>query len=250
VGITQAPYENGERPALPARVLVVVNQDAIRDLVALALDGSRFVTRRARDLPEAATVLRAWPPHLVLADLDQEDGRVLDWLSHRMHGARHVPVTVLTRRSDLPTRLSAFERGADDIVTVPVSPEELEARTLAVVRRTYRQAVSMLPAITIGELEVDILRRCARVGARELHLTSVEQSLLYLLAANAGRLLTRDEILDSLWGTDYVSGSNVVDRHVRSLRAKLDDRACRPRFIATVPGRGYRFVPMMEQAVP
>jgi DNA-binding response OmpR family regulator len=245
----QARSESVERPAHPARVLVVVDQGAIRELVERALEGSRFVTRCARDLPEAGAVLRTWPPHLVVADLDQEDGQVLDWLNHRTPGTRHVPVTVLTRRVDLPTRLRAFERGADDIVTVPVSPRELEARTLAVVRRTYRQPVSMLPAIRIGDLEVDILRRCARIGARELHLTSVEQSLLYLLASNAGRLLTRDEILDTLWGTDYVSGSNVVDRHVRSLRAKLEDRACRPRFIATVPGRGYRFVPMLEPAV-
>ena len=76
----------------------------------------------------------------------------------------------------------------------------------------------------------------------ELHLTALEQSLLYLLAANAGRLLTRDEILDYLWGADYVAESNVVDRHIRNLRAKLHDPSRRPRYIATVPGRGYRFM--------
>jgi DNA-binding response OmpR family regulator len=92
-------------------------------------------------------------------------------------------------------------------------------------------------------------RRCGRTspgmraGDTELHLTSLEQSLLYLLAANAGRLLTRDEILDHLWGADYVAGSNVVDRHIRNLRVKLQNHSRRPRYIATVPGRGYRFVP-------
>ncbi|HEX8919529.1 MAG TPA: helix-turn-helix domain-containing protein, partial [Chloroflexota bacterium] len=80
-------------------------------------------------------------------------------------------------------------------------------------------------------------------GASDLHLTPLEQNLLYLLAANAGRLLTRDEILDALWGVDYLADSNVVDRHVRNLRAKLQNNWRRPRYIATVPGRGYRFIP-------
>ena len=91
--------------------------------------------------------------------------------------------------------------------------------------------------LRLGELEIDILNRRVRAGGHELHLTSLEQSLLYLLAANAGRLLTRDEILDHLWGVDYVAESNVVDRHVRNLRAKLQNDWRRPRYIATVPGQ-------------
>jgi DNA-binding response OmpR family regulator len=82
-----------------------------------------------------------------------------------------------------------------------------------------------------------------RAGATELHLTSLEQSLLYLLAANAGQLLSRDEIQDHLWGADYAAERNVVDRHIRNLRTKLQDPWRTPRYIATVPGRGYRFVP-------
>ena len=87
-------------------------------------------------------------------------------------------------------------------------------------------------------------------GETELHLTSLEQSLLYLLAANAGRLLTRDEILDYLWGIDYVAESNVVDRHIRNLRIKLQNHSRRPRYIATVPGRGYRFIPTAPSIPP
>ena len=104
--------------------------------------------------------------------------------------------------------------------------------------------------LRLGELEIDILNRRVRAGGHELHLTSLEQSLLYLLAANAGRLLTRDEILDHLWGVDYVAESNVVDRHVRNLRAKLQNDWHRPRYIASVPGRGYRFVPTTADAEP
>jgi len=98
------------------------------------------------------------------------------------------------------------------------------------------------PVLQLGDLEIDILNRLVRVQGKELHLTSIEQSLLYLLAANAGRLLTRDEILDQLWGADYVAESNVVDRHVRNLRIKLQNGWKHPRYIATIAGRGYRFV--------
>ena len=88
-----------------------------------------------------------------------------------------------------------------------------------------------------------------RAGASELHLTGLEQSLLYLLAARAGQVVTRDEILDALWGVDYVSESNVVDRHVRNLRAKLQNDWRKPRFIATVPGKGYQFLPVFSDSV-
>jgi DNA-binding response OmpR family regulator len=98
------------------------------------------------------------------------------------------------------------------------------------------------PVIRLGELEIDLLHRRVRVEGDDLHLTPLELSLLCLLAANAGRMLTRNEILDEVWGSDYAAGSNVVDRHVRNLRAKLGDDWRRPRYIATVPGQGYCFV--------
>jgi DNA-binding response OmpR family regulator len=130
----------------------------------------------------------------------------------------------------------------DDIMTVPFAPEELLARVLALVRRVYSAPVTFTPTIKIGELEIDILNRTVRTGSSELQLTSLEQSVLYLLAANAGRVVTREEILDALWGTDYVAESNVVDRQIRNLRERLQDDWRKPRFIATIPGRGYRFL--------
>ena len=108
--------------------------------------------------------------------------------------------------------------------------------------RSREETAMFRPVISFGELEVDILHRRVRIDGQDVHLTPIELSLLYLLAANAGRILTRDEILDYLWGHDYAADSNVVDRHVRQLRAKLDDDWRRPRYIATVPGKGYRFV--------
>ena len=85
--------------------------------------------------------------------------------------------------------------------------------------------------------------REVRAGTSIVHLSGIEQSLLYLLASRSGRVVTRDEILDGVWGTDFVAESNVVDRHIRSLRIKLQNDYRHPRFIATVPGQGYRFIP-------
>ena len=154
-----------------------------------------------------------------------------------------LPVIGLTRRGDLKTKLTAFETGVDDILSIPFAPEELLARVIALVRRSYSEPVTFTPVIKLGELEIDILNRTVRAGPTKLNLTSLEQSLLYLLAANAGRVVTREEILDSLWGVDYVAESNVVDRHIRNLRALLKDDWRQPRFIATMPGRGYQFLP-------
>jgi two-component system response regulator RegX3 len=158
-----------------------------------------------------------------------------------LRGGR-LPVIALTRRGDLKSKLLAFEQGVDDILTVPFSPEELVARIVAVMRRTYRDAAIFSPVLRLGDLEIDIINRRVRAGHTELHLTSLEQSLLYLLVANAGRLLTRDEILDYLWGADYVAESNIVDRHIRNLRVKLQSKTSETRYIVTVPGRGYRFL--------
>jgi DNA-binding response OmpR family regulator len=175
--------------------------------------------------------------------MDLGKGHLLDRVTVAPTTQHRIASIALTRRGDLRTKLAAFERGVDDILAVPFSPEELIARTLAIMRRTYREAIAFTAVIKLGELEVDILHRRVRLGAGKLHLTSLEQSLLYLLAANAGQLVTREQILDNLWGVDYAPGSNVVDRHVRNLRTKLQDDWRRPRFIATVLGRGYRFVP-------
>jgi DNA-binding response OmpR family regulator len=126
---------------------------------------------------------------------------------------------------------------------VPFSPEELLARVLVITRRSYGPASPLLTTLRFGELELDILNRQVRAGDSVLHLTGLELSLLYLLAANAGRVVERGEILDALWGTDFLAESNIVDRHIRSLRAKLQNDWHAPRYVETVPGQGYRFIP-------
>jgi DNA-binding response OmpR family regulator len=155
-----------------------------------------------------------------------------------------VPVLGLTRRGDLRTKLRAFDLGVDDILTVPFSPEELLARAIVVGRRASGTDRPIVPTITVGEMEIDILNREVRAGKSVVHLSGIEQSLLYLLASRGGQVVSREEILDAIWGTDFVAESNIVDRHVRSLRVKLQNDYRRPRFIATVPGQGYRFIPV------
>jgi DNA-binding response OmpR family regulator len=232
-----------QRLRSPARALLVIEQSVLSDLVRLALNHGQYDTRVTPTIDDALTVLADWRPHLIVLDMDSAGSGILE----RDGGIPH-PVIALTRRGDLKAKLAAFERGVDDILSVPFSPEEFVARVLAIMRRTYREALVFTPVLRLGDLEIDILNRRVRAGETELHLTALEQSLLYLLAANAGRLLTRDEILNHLWGADYVAASNIVDRHIRNLRIKLQNHSRRPRYIATVPGRGYRFLPTASHA--
>jgi two-component system KDP operon response regulator KdpE len=230
--------------------LLVLDQPMIAELVKLTLNHGAFEVRQAVSAAEALVVLGRWPPHVVLLDMDLEGvngARVMERIEPGPAMGGRIPSIALTRRGNLRTKLEAFDRGVDDIMGLPFPPEELLARVIAVVRRSYRDAPSFTPVIRLGELEIDILHRTVRAGTSELHLTALEQSLLYLLAANAGRVVTREQILDALWGPDYIAESNVVDRQVRNLRARLQNDWRRPRFIATVAGQGYRFVPVTDE---
>ncbi|MEX0683569.1 MAG: response regulator transcription factor [Dehalococcoidia bacterium] len=237
-------------PQSPARALLVIHQPLLAGVVGMALNHGTYTTRVAVSATEAADALHEWQPHLAVIDMDVGDGEIVGWLEEIRARSERIPVVALTRRGDLKTKLAAFDRGVDDILTVPFSPEELVARVLALMRRTYGEVGVFAPVLKVGELEIDILNRSVHAGGHELHLTSLEQNLLYLLAANAGRLLTRDEIIDYLWGTDYAAESNVVDRHIRNLRAKLQNDWHRPRYIVTVPGQGYQFTPRTSDPEP
>jgi DNA-binding response OmpR family regulator len=228
----------------PARVLVVAPEPLAR-FVALTLSHGIFEVDALEDLPAARDRCMAWKPHLLIVDIDVRDGDALELVGLRV-GARHTPSIVLTERGDLKTKLAAFDRGADDFMSTPITPEELVARSLAVVRRAYGDEVPFIPIIKVTGLEIDLLNRLAHVGGKKLELTPMEQALLYLLASNAERTLDREEILDAIWGSDFIADSNLVDRHIRNLRVKLQDDWRDPHFIRTVPGRGYRFVGRSE----
>jgi DNA-binding response OmpR family regulator len=225
----------------------VIDQPPLAEAVRHALNHGHYNTSVTPTVEDAERALSEWRPHLVVVDEEIRGSSILERLGDPPGSHSRVPVVALTRRGDLKAKLEAFERGVDDILTVPFSEEEFVARVLAVMRRTYADAVVFTPVLKRGDLEIDIANRRVRAGNRQLHLTSLEQGLLYLLAVNAGRLITRDEILDYLWGADYVAESNVVDRHIRNLRVKLQSDS-QPQYILTIPGRGYQFIATREES--
>lgn len=231
--------------------LVLHDQQIFLDLIELILRHGMFEVRGARTLDEAGPIMAASTPDLAVIDMDHDDSidlvRALKSASTQAEKA--VPILGLTRRGDLRTKLQAFELGVDDIVVVPFSPEELLARSMSITRRALGTDLPIEPTILIGEMEIDIVHRVVRAGDSAMHLSATEQNLLFLLASQAGRIVTREEILDTIWGPDLVAESNLVDRHVRTLRIKLQDTYRAPRFIATVPGRGYRFIPTFSRRV-
>ena len=215
------------------------------DLIRLTLDHGVFDVRAAANLAEAVAILADWRPDVSVVDMDHHDSAALLDLLGESSGLRRTgtPVLGLTRRGDLRTKLRAFDLGVDDILTTPFSPEELLARAIVITRRVAGIQVRLIPSITIGEIQIDIFNRVVNAGDSVVRLSGIEQSLLYLLASREGQVVTRKEILHAIWGADIVGESNIVDRHIRSLRIKLQDDFRHPRFIATVPGEGYRFIP-------
>jgi two-component system, OmpR family, alkaline phosphatase synthesis response regulator PhoP len=235
----------------PRRAFVLHDTALLVDLIELTLNHGLFVVKAAQQLADAEAIVDKWRPHIGVVDMDHEDSvALMDHLGagNALAGDVLLPVLGLTRRGDLKTKLKAFDLGVDDILTVPFSPEELLARCMVLARRASGKDRPIVPTITLGEIEIDIVHRLVRAGSSVIHLSGIEQSLLYLLASRSGRVLTRDEILDAIWGTDFVAESNIVDRHIRSLRIKLQNDYRRPRFIATVPGIGYRFIPTFSNA--
>jgi DNA-binding response OmpR family regulator len=213
--------------------------ETLGSLMSLTLQHGRYETQRSTNADECRAILSDWAPHIAFIDLDLYEP-FIDIVGRGLtHG--HTPIIAFTRRRDTALKLSAYERGADDIVEVPFTLDEIVARTFALMRRAHGMNVTIVPKIRLDGLEVDLIEQRVRVGGRELRLTPIQQTLLYLLAANAGKALSREDLLSTIWGGEFEIESNVVDRHIRELRVKLDDDWRTPRYIETVPGAGYRF---------
>ena len=227
------------------RALVLHDRPLVVDLITLTLNHGVFAVRAASSLAEAKAILEDWAPNMSVVDMDHDDSTAVLKLLGVSNTLKRsgTPVLGLTRRGDLKTKLRAFDLGVDDILTMPFSPEELLARAVVISRRATGIDLPLIPVIRLGEIEIDIVNRVVHAGDSVVHLSGIEQSLLYLLASRGGRVVNREEILDTIWGVDFVAESNIVDRHIRSLRIKLQNDYRHPRFIATVPGEGYRFIP-------
>jgi DNA-binding response OmpR family regulator len=159
-----------------------------------------------------------------------------------------VPVILLTARAEESDRLIGLRRGADDYVVKPFSPAELIARVEAVLRRSARVGSALedgadLEPIVHGPLTIDQAGRSVMLDGEQLPLTQREFDLLRFLAARPGRVFSRDQLMEEVWGYDFYTDTSTVTVHVRRLRAKLEPDPAHPRFIETVWGVGYRFRP-------
>lgn len=234
------------KPGPRRKVLISIEDDELARLAMLTLKHGPYDCLRVDSFAALLGQIATFAPHLVLLDIDDAGGRAIDLITDQGEQGLGTPLIALTRRSDLRRQLEALDRGADDCIGVPFVPGDLIARIHAVLRRSYGKSPTTFRPVRIGDIEIDLVGRDVRRKGEEVHLTALEQALLYLLASNAGTVVTRDRILDAVWGADFLGESNIIDRHVRSLRAKLQNDFRRPKYIETVAGSGYRFVSEAE----
>jgi DNA-binding response OmpR family regulator len=223
------------------RCLIVTEDRYLGAFVDVLLDHGEYERRTVADPQAAQAAIEEWDPHLAILDIDIGEGTGIELVGTWKRLERTLPIIGVTRRDTIESRLGAFERGIDDLLVIPFPPEELVARCMGVMRRVHGREVEFRPEIQVGPLRVDLLHQRVRADGREVELTAIEKALLYILAANAGTVMSRDRLLDYIWGWDRDVGSNLIDRHIRDLRVKLGDEYREPRFIETVAGEGYRF---------
>ncbi|GHG42784.1 DNA-binding response regulator [Sinomonas cellulolyticus] len=219
------------------RVLIVEDDDAMASALIAAVGSAGLeATRVSRG---ADALLKHREHDAILLDLGLPDMDGLEVL-RKLRQVTLAPILILTARDDERSVVLGLRSGADDYLVKPVKLVELLARIEAVARRTIRagatRGAEQRSRLHVGEVSIDLDRRVAAVGDRELNLTATEYDLLALLAAHAGSVVTREQILDALWGDAFVASSRSLDVHLTGLRSKLK----LPGFIINVRGVGYR----------
>jgi DNA-binding response OmpR family regulator len=225
------------------RVLVVDDEVAIRDIVRRYLEADGFDVAEATNGQDALTRFTAVEPDLVVLDLMMPGMDGLEVL-RRLRATSDVYVILLTAKADEVDKLVGLSVGADDYLTKPFSPRELAARVRAVLRRRRDAARGGADGevLDFDDLVIDTARREVRRSGQDVDLTALEFDLLAALAKSPGRVFSRRQLLERVWGWDYVGDERVVDVHVRNLRRALGDDAADPSVIGTVRGVGYKFV--------
>jgi two-component system response regulator ResD len=222
-------------------VLVVDDEPIVREVVVSYLRREGFDTLEAEDGDTARGLVEQEAPNLVVLDvmLPGTDGLELcRWIRARSD----TPVIMLTARGEEADRIVGLELGADDYVTKPFSPRELATRVRTVLRRS-EPSVSRAASLTFEGLEVSARTREVTKAGEPLRLTAKEFDLLWFLANHPRQVFSRDQLMDRVWGYEAALDTGTVTVHVRRLREKIEDDASRPRFLQTVWGVGYRFVP-------
>jgi DNA-binding response OmpR family regulator len=218
-------------------ILVVDDEANIIELARMYLQKEGYVVESARDGQEALTKIKSLQPALVVLDLmlPEVDG----WeVCRQVRADSDVPIIMLTARSDDVDKIVGLELGADDYLTKPFNPRELVARVKAVLRR-YEKSTDPTKPIHLGQVTIDPQRREVTVGGQQVGLRTKEFDLLWALAEHRGIVLSRDQLLDLVWGYDYYGETRTVDVHVAHLRDKLEGSDV---VIETVWGVGYKLV--------
>jgi len=233
------------------RILLVDDEQAITDNLAPFLERSGFVVAVAADGEEALEAVPRFGPGLIVLDIlmPRLDGR--EALRRLRKEGDWTPVILLTQVGESTERAMALEEGADDYLNKPFDPHELVARIRAILRRARpgERPLTAAQRLTSGDLALNRQTRRAYLGSEELRVTPKAISLLEYMMTHADELLTRDRLLDAVWGWDYPTGTRTVDTRVAELRRALDDNPSEPRYIETMPGQGYRFVGRVEAAL-
>jgi len=221
------------------KILVVDDEIDILTLLEYNLGKTGFKVISAKDGPEGIESAKREKPNLIILDimLPSMEGTDVCKSLKKDETTSHIPVIMLTAKGEEVDRIVGLELGADDYITKPFSPRELILRIKAVLKRGQRQEKAK--TITKGPIHIDIDRNSVTVANKPLNLTAIEFKLLAELATSNGRVLSRDNLLDRVWGKDCYVTDRTIDTHIRRLREKLGKSA---KYIETVRGFGYRFL--------
>ncbi len=226
-------------PDNPYTILVVDDEPTILSTVQAYLEREGYTVHTAADGPSALKAARAFRPELIVLDIMLPGMDGLEVL-RRLRQESDVYVLMLTAKSEETDKIVGLTVGADDYLTKPFSPRELVARVKAVLRRN-RGAGAGETTLVFADLRIDPEARQAWKGDQPLDLTPIEFDLLFALARHRGRVLSREQLIEHVWGYDYYGDDRVVDVHIGRLRRKIEDDLANPTLIVTVRGAGYRF---------
>lgn len=232
--------QTAAKPWERKHVLVVDDEEGILELVEYHLRRAGYEVMLADTGLDGYRLAKDKQPDLVILDLMLPDMDGFE-VCRRIRRHSDVPVLMLTARADDIDKIVGLEIGADDYVTKPFNPRELIARVRALLRRTGDIAEGPAETIAFGDLHVDLVRKEVRLGSKQIQLSRTEFALLQVFVEGPDKIWARDELLDRVWGEDFVGDPRVVDVYVRYLREKLDDDAANPLWLETVRGMGYRW---------
>jgi DNA-binding response OmpR family regulator len=223
-------------------LLFIEDDDGIRLALSLALEDEGYEVLQAANGADGLAMFAEREVDLVLLDLRLPDMSGFEVCrSLRAHSI--VPIIIITAQTDTYDMVAGLEAGADDYVTKPVVPKQLAARIRALMRRVQLQEASTIPrAIRFRDVELRREQGIVLKGSSEISLTKTEFRLLCEFADHAGAVLSRDQLLERVWGYEYLGDSRLVDAHVRRLRLKIEDSPDDPKLIVTVRGIGYRLL--------